>query len=192
VTLHGFAGDLQTVSDLLVSKPLADQPNYLHLTIGQAVVIPRIAPVFLRELLQYLHYVCGTLPIDPVLTGSNGVDALKELVQRTLQHDTSRAELQGFDDLPLGDGRREDDGAKLRVGVGNLPECVKAGKVGHQEIQKEKIGLELSNGLNCLATVVRFGENFIAAVLGKDMTKDVANNWIVVGNHNSHRLRFSR
>ena len=99
-----------------------------------------------------------------------------------------RPQLQRFHDLALVDQRGQDDGAQLRVLIGDFAECFQPGHVGHQQVQQQDVGAQLGDRINRLAAIGNLGNNLITCFRSEKVAKNITNDGIIVGQDNSYDL----
>ena len=153
--------DEESARDLVGAEVLVEQEENLHLASGEAAR-DRLGNRAAES--SSLAHTLEQPPCDCAGEGSFAAcDAAQELCdplrRLALQQVAGRSRADGREQVLLGPGRGQDHDFRIRRGVPDLGERGETVHLGHRQIEKDEIRLELARKLNRLGAAVRLTDD---------------------------------
>jgi hypothetical protein len=190
VVLHRVLGDEQLLGDVAVRHPPGDQPQHLHLAVGQprdGQLLSLLGPLDHRpELGQQL---AGHRRRDERLTPRNGPDAGGDLLARhVLEQVAVRAGPHGLVEVGLlvGDGQDHDLGR--RRDVLDRRTRLDARAPGHPDVHQDDVRQELLGPPDRLGTVTGLTDDLDAGFLVQHHLQAASVQRVVVSDQHADRV----
>src|SRR5262249_12891591 len=131
------------------------------------------------------------LVADPVVAGHHALDALEQNVgARILRQDTARAELPGVRDVGHVDRPDEQNRADRHAVLAQLTQRVARRSGGRRRAEEQNVGLPLAHHGRGGGPDARLAHDLQIGIGLQQPSQAVAEDGIVVGNHDSHGRGF--